>query len=87
MLRIRRVARHRDHGIVVVAGRLFALLGVAPGALPLGDAVWGGTAIDARIVPAGTMVRDVITGATFEGGGRWPLARLFAEFPGAALAW
>jgi (1->4)-alpha-D-glucan 1-alpha-D-glucosylmutase len=82
-------ARRRGrHGLVAVAGRLFASLGTAPGSVPLGEQVWEDTALDPRIVPAGTLVTDVLTGEAFGNDAkRWPMSRLFAHFPGAVLAW
>ncbi|HEX4883015.1 MAG TPA: hypothetical protein VFX05_02675, partial [Casimicrobiaceae bacterium] len=56
------------------------------GRLPLGDAVGGDDALDAGIVPDGTMLADAITGASvLVADGRLPLAALFASFPGALL--
>lgn len=73
---------------MVVAGRLFASLGVEPGALPVGAAVWGDTAADLAFVPPGTPLASVLTGETFScEDGRLPLARAFARFPGALLVY
>ena len=75
-------------GVVAVAGRLFASLGVAPGQVPLGFPAWDDTALDAGMIPPGTRVVDVLSGAEFESApGNWLLGRLFASFPGALLAW
>ncbi|MGH8696978.1 MAG: malto-oligosyltrehalose synthase, partial [Burkholderiales bacterium] len=74
-------------GIVTVAGRLFASLGPAPGELPVGDAVWGDTAVDLSWLPGGVALRDALTGETHAAGDALPLGRLFASFPGAALVY
>jgi (1->4)-alpha-D-glucan 1-alpha-D-glucosylmutase len=75
-------------GIVAVAGRLFASLGVAPGTAPTGVMPWGDTALDLSFVPAGTRVVDVLTGETHDpGAGPVPVAAAFAHFPGAILAY
>ena len=79
--------RHEGHGLVIVAGRLFASLGLDVGRLPVGADVWADTTIETRAIAEGTVVTDILTGATFTAGESWPLARLLATFPGAALAW
>jgi (1->4)-alpha-D-glucan 1-alpha-D-glucosylmutase len=81
-------ARTRNaHGLVAVGGRLFASIGIDPHALPLGEAVWGDTTLDA-VAPESTSVTNLLTGETVAGdNGRWKLSRLFASFPGAVLVW
>jgi (1->4)-alpha-D-glucan 1-alpha-D-glucosylmutase len=76
-------------GIVVAAGRLYTLMGLAPGALPLGDAVWGDTALDLRFLPAGTRLTNILTGETLEtdASGSLLLSRAMTAFPGALLAY
>jgi (1->4)-alpha-D-glucan 1-alpha-D-glucosylmutase len=88
-IRLRHVvayARRRGPtGIVVVAGRLFASLGVAAGELPLGEATWGDTSLDLSFLPAGVELRNALTGEAHGAGDALPLGRLFASFPGALL--
>ena len=81
--------RLNDRGIVAVAGRLFASMGLEHGALPLGEAVWGDTALDLAFLPAGTRMLNVLTGETVEtdASGRLALARAMTVFPGALLAY
>jgi len=83
------IAYAREHGrhvLVVVAGRLFAKLLGQPGRLPLGEAVWGDTSVDAAGLPDGAQLTNVVTGETVEvRDGKIALARALASFPGAAL--
>jgi (1->4)-alpha-D-glucan 1-alpha-D-glucosylmutase len=74
-------------GIVTVAGRLFASLGLSAGTPPLGAAAWGDTAIDLSWLPAGVELRNALTGEAHVAGDALPLARVFANFPGAALVY
>jgi (1->4)-alpha-D-glucan 1-alpha-D-glucosylmutase len=79
---------HGSHGFVAVAGRLFGSVGLRVGEVPLGAVTWGDTMLDARVVPQGTLVTDVMSGTAFQSEqDPWPLARLFAHFPGAVLTW
>ena len=69
-----------------MAGRLFASLGALPGTLPLGEDVWGDTALDLQFVPAGAALTNVLTGEVLEPrDGHLPLARAFRVFPGAVF--
>ncbi|HEV8554529.1 MAG TPA: malto-oligosyltrehalose synthase [Casimicrobiaceae bacterium] len=78
--------RHADAGAIAVAGRLFASLGLAPGALPQGEAAWGDTALDIGFLPPDTTVTNVLTGeALIVRDGRVPMALAFRQFPGALL--
>jgi len=81
--------RHRDAGIVVAAGRLFASMGIESGALPVGEAVWSDTALDLTFLPAGTRLSSVLTGEPIEldASGRLALSRALAAYPGALLAY
>ncbi len=75
-------------GIVAVAGRLFATLGLDPGLPPVGEAGWGDTTLDLAFVPAGSVLENVLTGETqVASGGAMPLAQAFAHFPGAVFAY
>src|SRR6185312_2982031 len=70
--------------IVVAAGRLFSSLGPATGALPVAEA-WGDTALDGTFIMHGGAMTNMLSGDGFEAGPALPLARLFADFPGALL--
>ena len=78
-----------DAGIVTVAGRLFASMGLEHGALPVGEAAWGDTALDLAFLPEGTRLLNVLTGEFLQTGaaGRLPLSRAMTAFPGAMLAY
>jgi (1->4)-alpha-D-glucan 1-alpha-D-glucosylmutase len=82
-------ARRRGQaGVVAVAGRLFASLGLDTGVPPLGLAAWGDTTLDLAFIPAGTALANVLTGETLTAtGGALPLAQVCAHFPGAILAY
>ena len=74
-----------EDGVLVVAGRLFASLGLPAGALPLGEP-WGDTKVDASFLPSGTRVENVLTGETLVvDGDALDVGALFREFPGALL--
>ena len=74
-------------GTVTVAGRLFASLGLPAGTPPLGETAWGDTVIDLSWLPAGVALRNLLTGESHAAGDALPLARVFANFPGAALVY
>jgi (1->4)-alpha-D-glucan 1-alpha-D-glucosylmutase len=81
--------QHGEHTLVVVAGRLFfRLLGEA-GRLPLGDAVWGDTAVELAEtlgLPEGARFLDLLTGRTLTvGANQLSLGTLFSHCPAAAL--
>jgi len=77
---------HGRHFLVTIAGRLFAQLLREPGRLPLGEAVWGDTAVEVPELAADAKLINTITGERVElHGGRIRLAEAFATFPGAAL--
>jgi (1->4)-alpha-D-glucan 1-alpha-D-glucosylmutase len=76
--------RHAGQWLVAVALRLPASLGLAPGALPVGD-VWEGTEV---LLPGGAPahLRDTLTDTVHTAAdGALPLATLFAVLPVAAL--
>jgi (1->4)-alpha-D-glucan 1-alpha-D-glucosylmutase len=78
--------RQGDTGVIAVAGRLFASLGLDPGVAPVGEAVWGDAALDLDFLPPVAKLRDVLTGAVHEASkGGVALARLFATLPVALL--
>ena len=78
-----------DRGIVAVAGRLFASMGLEQGRLPVGEPAWGDTVLDLAFLPEGTRMINVLTGESIEtaAAGRLPLARAMTAFPGALLAY
>jgi (1->4)-alpha-D-glucan 1-alpha-D-glucosylmutase len=79
--------RRGSAGVVVVAGRLFASLGLPAGEPPVGEATWGDTAVDLSFLPAGVPLRNALTGESLAAGNALPLGRLFASFPGALLVY
>jgi (1->4)-alpha-D-glucan 1-alpha-D-glucosylmutase len=86
------VAYAREHGgevLVVLAARLFSRLQPEPGALPLGEAVWGDTAVDLTPLAPPELplaVTDALTGRPVDLSARLlPVARAFASFPAVAL--
>ncbi len=77
-----------DEVLVVVAPRLYARLCPEPGALPLGEAVWGDTTVELAPLASGGGWRctDVLGGGTLEApDGRLRLAQAFGHFPAVAL--
>ncbi|MFH1604041.1 MAG: malto-oligosyltrehalose synthase, partial [Pseudomonadota bacterium] len=77
-----------DVGIVVAAGRLFASMGLEPGALPLDEAAWDDAALDLAFLPEGTRLANVLTGELLETDSRrLPLSRAMTRFPAALLAY
>ncbi|MGP1679743.1 MAG: malto-oligosyltrehalose synthase, partial [Burkholderiales bacterium] len=76
-------------GIVAAAGRLFASMGLAQGALPVGVAAWGDTVLDLAFLPKGARLVNVLTGESVEAdaSGRLALSRAMTHFPGALLTY
>ncbi|MDQ6916763.1 MAG: malto-oligosyltrehalose synthase, partial [Pseudomonadota bacterium] len=75
-------------GVVVVAGRLFASLGIEQGVAPVGEDAWGNAALDLDFLPRETPLHDVLSGAVHHVGadaGSLTLSRLFAAIPVALL--
>jgi malto-oligosyltrehalose synthase/4-alpha-glucanotransferase len=78
--------RHEGVGVIAIAGRLWASLGVETRMPPLGAAVWGDTAIDVHVLPAGIKPVNVLTGERCAiRDGQIMAADAFANFPGALL--
>jgi (1->4)-alpha-D-glucan 1-alpha-D-glucosylmutase len=76
---------HEREAVVVVAGRLFASLGVPVGRLPLAD-VWSDTALDLSFVAPGAQLDDVLSGGrVIATGDAVPVSQVLADFPGALL--
>jgi (1->4)-alpha-D-glucan 1-alpha-D-glucosylmutase len=78
--------RHGDDWAIAVAGRLFASLGLAPGALPLGKSVWKETALDVSFLSRSATITNELTreNCILEGG-RLMVADAFRIFPAALL--
>jgi (1->4)-alpha-D-glucan 1-alpha-D-glucosylmutase len=75
-------------GAIVVAGRLYASLGLAPGVVPLGAEAWGDTAVDLPPFAGPVTLSNALTGESFAPtDGRLPLARVCASFPVALLTY
>ena len=80
-------ARRHDHRLlIVVAGRLFASLGIDAGELPIRD-VWTETQADLSLLDARRRPVAVLRGTTFDVDPQvaLPLAQLLAHFPVAVL--
>jgi maltooligosyltrehalose synthase len=78
--------RHGSSGIVAVAGRLFASLGLEQGVAPVGEAAWGNATLGLDFLPPATRLYDVLSGATHQSGAYGvALARIFAAIPVALL--
>jgi len=74
-------------GIVVVAGRLFASLGIEQGVAPVAEDAWTAAALGLDFLSPGTELRDVLSGAVHRLGADRSLALsgLFAAIPVALL--
>ncbi|TMH36218.1 MAG: malto-oligosyltrehalose synthase [Betaproteobacteria bacterium] len=80
--------RHEEGGALAIAGRLFAALGVAPGAAPIDAEVWSDTRLELPFALPSTQLTDVLTGETIDvASGTITLARVFARLPCALLTW
>jgi (1->4)-alpha-D-glucan 1-alpha-D-glucosylmutase len=79
--------RADERAVVAVVPRLCAKLLAEPGRLPVGEAVWGDTAIDLGPLGALRGLRDALTGTEGAVGAGWvPVASLLRHFPVALLA-
>jgi len=77
--------RAGNRGVIAAAGRLFASLGLEPGTPPVGAQAWRDTRIDTGWLPAGTLLRDAVSGTERAAGDELALAELFATAPVALL--
>jgi len=78
--------RAGDEGLVAVAGRLYASLELEPGVPPLGEKAWGDCTLDLGFLPAGIMLRDVLSpGEPWRCDKTVRAAELFQHFPVALL--
>ena len=76
--------RYEGKTAVTVGGRLWMKLGVESGALPLGQAAWGDTALEAG--PLEGVFENVYTGERVQpAGGKLLLSEVFSTFPAALL--
>jgi (1->4)-alpha-D-glucan 1-alpha-D-glucosylmutase len=78
--------KHLDAGLLTVAPRLHASLGLGEGALPIGKAVWGDTKIAVPFLADGTSLYDIVSGrrVTIEGN-CLAVADVLVDAPVAAL--
>ncbi len=78
-----------DRGIVAVAVRLCASMGLEHGVLPVGEAAWGDTVLDLAFLPEGTRLANVLTGESLQAdaSGLLTLSRAMTVFPAALLAY
>ena len=78
--------RHGNETLVVIAGRLFAGLGLPAGQLPLGEAAWGDTVVALPGCAEGARLVDRLSGQTLRvHRGAVRVADAFNALPGAAL--
>ena len=78
--------RQGNSGIVAVAGRLFASLGLEQGVAPIGKDVWGNATLGLDFLPPETRLYDVLSGAAHQASADGlALARVFAAIPVALL--
>ena len=78
---------HDGSGLLTVATRLHAGLGLVVGELPCGESLWEGTKLEVPFLPGGTRVRNIFTGSEIEvREGALLLGQIFADAPAAALA-
>jgi (1->4)-alpha-D-glucan 1-alpha-D-glucosylmutase len=76
--------RHGGKTAVTIGGRFWMKLGGDVGMLPLGEAVWGDTTIDAG--PLNGAFQNVYTGERVEvTDGKLPMGRVLSAFPAALL--
>ena len=80
--------RHQGSGAIVIAGRLYASLGLTAGASPLGATIWDDTRVEVPFPAPAVPVSNVLTGDSIDlAGGTAALAQVFAKLPCALLAW
>ena len=78
--------RQKSSGIIAVAGRLFASLGLEQGVAPIGENAWGNATLSLDFLPPATQLYDVLTGAAHQASADGlALARMFANLPVALL--
>jgi (1->4)-alpha-D-glucan 1-alpha-D-glucosylmutase len=78
--------RQGNSGVIAVAGRLFASLGLEPGVAPVGEDVWRDATLGLDFLPPTAQLRDVLTGAVHQlNAGSVALADVFATLPVALL--
>jgi len=78
--------RQKSSGIIAVAGRLFASLGLEQGVAPVGENAWDNATLSLDFLPPATQLYDVLTGAAHQASADGlALARVFAAVPVALL--
>jgi len=83
--RNQRLPARQKRRSLVVAGRLFAQLGTAVGALPVDASVWNNTALTVPARFAGATLTDVLGAAKVTVGNEPRVADAWRGFPGAVL--
>jgi (1->4)-alpha-D-glucan 1-alpha-D-glucosylmutase len=79
---------HGDRGLITVATRLHASLGIGDAGLPCGDAIWGDTVVDVSFLPDGAKLEHLLTGRAYVArNGTLQLAEVLADVPVCALAY
>jgi len=80
-------ARRREgEACITVAARLFAGLGIEPGELPCGAALWRDTRVHLAFLKDGTVLRDALSGREHRvQAGGLAVSSLLAAFPAAVL--
>jgi (1->4)-alpha-D-glucan 1-alpha-D-glucosylmutase len=78
--------RQKSSGIIAVAGRLFASLGLEQGVAPIGKDAWGNATLGLDFLPSETRLYDVLSGAAHQASADGlALAQVFAAIPVALL--
>jgi (1->4)-alpha-D-glucan 1-alpha-D-glucosylmutase len=78
--------RQKSSGIIAVAGRLFASLGLEQGVAPIGENAWGDATLGLDFLPPETPLYDILTGVAHHASADGlALARVFANLPVALL--
>jgi (1->4)-alpha-D-glucan 1-alpha-D-glucosylmutase len=78
---------HEGAGVLTVASRLHASLGLGEGTLPCGEAVWGNTTVAVPFLEEGTSLRHLLTGRSYTvRRGGLAVGDLFADTPVGTLA-
>ena len=78
--------RQKGSGIIAVAGRLFASLGLEQGVAPIGENAWGDATLRLDFIPPATQLYDILTGVAHHASADGlALARVFATVPVALL--
>jgi (1->4)-alpha-D-glucan 1-alpha-D-glucosylmutase len=80
------VRRHGHCGVLLVAARMSASLGLEVGVAPIGAEVWQDTSVDIGMLPPNVVLTDALTGARLEcSGSTLDVGRALHYFPAAIL--